>query len=368
MQIPALLARRLAILSLSLAPVLMIGTAAYAGNPAATCAATKRRAAARKLASKLKCVAKATGKGLPVDPECLTKAETKFDAAFAKAEALGGCLTTNDASSVESTVNGCVNSLRNLLGVSSNTPPASSCTATKLGATGKKTTGRMGCYNKALTTGAPVSSDCLTKVSTKFSDAFTKAQQKGDCLTSNDTTNVETSVDNCVTSIRNAIPGTLTCNSEPAAFSGVTAQHNSTRANASPTPNPPLSPLCWNNMVATHAQNWANNCNFSHDPALSSFGEGQNIYAECSSSGFPPNAAQNAEPLWASEAANYDYATNTCSGVCGHYTAIVWRSTSFLGCGIKNCTGNSPCGPSFPNWSLVVCNYQPRGNSGQRPY
>ena len=63
-----------------------------------------------------------------------------------------------------------------------------------------------------------------------------------------------------------------------------------------------------------------------------------------------------------------DYATNTCSDVCGHYTQIVWRSTGFLGCGIENCTRNSPCGASFPNWSLVVCNYQPRGNNGQRPY
>ena len=41
---------------------------------------------------------------------------------------------------------------------------------------------------------------------------------------------------------------------------------------------------------------------------------------------------------WVSEAADYDYATNTCSAVCGHYTQIVWRDTQDVGCGIKNCT------------------------------
>jgi pathogenesis-related protein 1 len=85
--------------------------------------------------------------------------------------------------------------------------------------------------------------------------------------------------------------------------------------------------------------------------------------------GFPPTAAQDAEPAWASEAGAYHYATNTCSAVCGHYTQIVWRSTDFVGCGIRNCTVNSPFGPGFPNWTIVVCNYKPPGNYlGQRPY
>jgi hypothetical protein len=162
------------------------------------------------------------------------------------------------------------------------------------------------------------------------------------------------------------------CDTEPAAFAGITAQHNSTRANATPTPNPRLANLCWNDVVAGHAQAWAGNCSFSHDPRLGTLGEGQNIYAAAVSSGFPTTAAQDAEPAWAAEAANYDYATNTCAlgQVCGHYTQIVWRSTAFLGCGIQNCTTNSPfVGFPNPDWTFVVCNYEPPGNFvGQRPY
>jgi hypothetical protein len=48
---------------------------------------------------------------------------------------------------------------------------------------------------------------------------------------------------------------------------------------------------------------------------------------------------------------------------------MVWRSTSQVGCGIRNCSTGSPFGASFPNWTLVVCNYTPPGNyNGQRPY
>jgi pathogenesis-related protein 1 len=154
------------------------------------------------------------------------------------------------------------------------------------------------------------------------------------------------------------------CDSEPAAFSGITAQHNATRSSATPTPSPPLDPLCWSNSVSAHAQAWADTCTFGFDPSLGTLGEGQNFYAAAVGVGLP---AQDAEPAWVSEAANYDYATNSCSaGSCGHYTQVVWRSTDFLGCGIKHCTTNSPVGS---NWTIVVCNYQPPGNvNGQRPY
>src|SRR5262245_37097362 len=66
---------------------------AYGAGPAATCAAAKLRAAGKKAAAKLKCVAKAAGKSVPVAGLCLSRAETKFAAVFAKVDAKGGCLT-----------------------------------------------------------------------------------------------------------------------------------------------------------------------------------------------------------------------------------------------------------------------------------
>ena len=65
--------------------------------------------------------------------------------------------------------------------------------------------------------------------------------------------------------------------------------------------------------------------------------------------------------LWAAEEADYDYANNSCSGVCGHYTQIVWRTTTKVGCALHDC-------PGLQYGSTVVCNYAPGGNSGGRPY
>ena len=75
---------------------------------------------------------------------------------------------------------------------------------------------------------------------------------------------------------------------------------------------------------------------------------------------------------WASEAPDYDYASNTCNAppdrTCGHYTQIVWRSSTLVGCAYARCTQNSPFS-GFPTWDFWVCDYSPPGNwVGQRPY
>lgn len=91
---------------------------------------------------------------------------------------------------------------------------------------------------------------------------------------------------------------------------------------------------------------------------------GENLYA---SAGSTPTGAGVSQD-WVSEASSYDYATNSCSGVCGHYTQVVWRATSMLGCAVKTCSQNSPFG-GHPDWTIVVCEYDPPGNYvGQKPY
>ncbi len=363
-------------LGVVLVPALLLGgvAAASAAEPGTSCAVNKRKAAVKKVAASLKCVGAAAATGMAVKPECLAKAETKLDAAFAKADALGTCLSTTDLAATRTATDTCVTDLRAALAVTASTPPVSRCAAGKLGAAAKKTTARLTCFNKSLTAVQLVSADCLALAQQKLEAAFGKAENKGDCLTMADAAGVGTAVDTCVNAIRGAVtaPPELSCNAEPGVFSGITAQHNSVRAGASPTPNPPLVPLCWSDLVAGHAQAWADTCSFAHDPALGTFKEGQNIYATAVSSGFSPTAAQDAVPGFAAEAAFYNYATNTCAPgeVCGHYTQIVWRATNVVGCGIKNCTVNSPFdGFPNPNWTIVVCNYKPPGNfRGKRPY
>ena len=351
--------------------------AAATKDPAAVCSASKRKAAGKKANAKLKCVAKAAAskENPPVDPTCMTKAEDKFDLAFTKADDKGGCLATSDAATIEASVDVCVGRIRTQLGIAGDPASRSLCSSSELKATGKKLFGKMNCYAKAAKKFEPVDPACLSKTETKFMTAFGKAELKADCYTAGDAATVESIVDDCVSQLVEAlplpVPVPVLCR-EPGSFAGITAQHNDTREKASPAPSPALDPMCWSHLLARHAQAWANRCDFSHDPDLGDLHEGQNIYAVASDGGFPPDPTLDAEPAWAAEAADYDYSTNTCAPApaqCGHYTQIVWRDSTFVGCGTKKCTTNSPGGPGFPNWIIVVCNYAPPGNvTGQRPY
>lgn len=145
----------------------------------------------------------------------------------------------------------------------------------------------------------------------------------------------------------------------------ILSAHNQVRLSANnPVPNPALAPLQWSASAASTAQAWADQCNFRHNPNLKNLGE--NIAAAT------PNALTTAGVVqgWASEASDYNYGTNACAPgkVCGHYTQLVWRSTTHVGCATKVCDKNSPFS-GFTRWQLWVCNYSPPGNFvGQRPY
>jgi len=155
--------------------------------------------------------------------------------------------------------------------------------------------------------------------------------------------------------------GSSACPEVTTQLCGMTAQHNQARVNVNPVPAMPLPSMSWDTTVAAAAQAWADQCNFSHYTA----GYGQNLYA--SAGGGPPSPT-SVVMNWVSEVSAYNYSTNACSGTCGHYTQVVWRNSTLVGCGIKSCSTNTPFGAQFPNWYIVVCNYSPAGNNGSRPY
>lgn len=138
--------------------------------------------------------------------------------------------------------------------------------------------------------------------------------------------------------------------------------HNEVRANALPTPDPPLPPLVWADDLAAEAQSYAELCTFAHDQNRGFVGE--NLFVNA------PAGSQTGRSVvlgWASEAANYDYDNNSCAGVCGHYTQIVWRDTTELGCGVATCSGID--GFTNSEGEIWVCRYRPPGNFvGERPY
>jgi len=144
------------------------------------------------------------------------------------------------------------------------------------------------------------------------------------------------------------------------------AAHNQMRAQAKPMPKPALPPMTWSPEAAKVAQAWANTCQFEHNAKRGKYGE--NLAAAA-----PPGSKKDAQVVydWASESADYSYASNKCARgkVCGHYTQVVWRDTTRVGCATVICTKNSPFGAQVPKWQLWVCNYTPPGNYvGQKPY
>jgi pathogenesis-related protein 1 len=120
---------------------------------------------------------------------------------------------------------------------------------------------------------------------------------------------------------------------------------------------------------------YAMKCMWQHNPNAAAeymalggkSGLGEDIAA-----GAPTQTIDGAVTGWIAERANYDHATNSCASgkVCGHYTQIVWSTTTAVGCAQVSCTTNSPFG-SFANglWDFEVCDFSPPGNIGSlSPY
>jgi pathogenesis-related protein 1 len=126
--------------------------------------------------------------------------------------------------------------------------------------------------------------------------------------------------------------------------------HNAIRARVG------VAPLVWSDQLAEVAQDWANHLiatgGLSHRPNNR---YGENIYTISGGTATPSEVVD----LWAKEARGYDIRSNTCSGVCGHYTQLVWSKTRAVGCAVADA----------PRREIWVCNYDPPGNViGYRPY
>ncbi|MBV8435969.1 MAG: hypothetical protein JOY95_00470 [Silvibacterium sp.] len=131
--------------------------------------------------------------------------------------------------------------------------------------------------------------------------------------------------------------------------------HNAKRADVK------VPPLTWSTQLAAVAQRWADRlaqdegCNLVHTK--------NNIYGENLFGGEGRAfTSLDASRAWYSEISKYHYGVVTESNwyPTGHYTQMVWRSTTQLGMGQATC----------PNGGIViVAEYNPRGNYlGQAPY
>jgi pathogenesis-related protein 1 len=133
----------------------------------------------------------------------------------------------------------------------------------------------------------------------------------------------------------------------------VLSYHNQVRASVG------VAPLNWSEKLSQHAANWttklaAQGCAIGHSQD-SNYGE--NIFISSSNH----DAVVEAAKAWESEKINYsgEPLNKSLWSQVGHYTQMVWRDTSELGCAKVACA----------NDLIVVCNYNPAGNfMGKKPY
>ncbi|XP_034487729.1 transcription factor mef2A [Drosophila innubila] len=124
--------------------------------------------------------------------------------------------------------------------------------------------------------------------------------------------------------------------------------------------------IVWDDELAARAQQWADNCQFRHDPhrTINRFTMGQNLAVIWSTAPLDPDDGDFPSRIqnWFNEVQKYSFG-DAWSPKTGHYSQLVWGETSLVGCGFAEYKDNVKYN------KLYVCNYGPGGNVvGYNPY
>lgn len=139
----------------------------------------------------------------------------------------------------------------------------------------------------------------------------------------------------------------------------ILARHNEYRARHG------VPPLKWSDSIAKYAASRAktraqqDGLSAGHSGLAPGYGE--NLYWGGSSgagSAVPAatDAAERATKSWYDEIKDYDYKNPTFSPKVGHFTQMIWKNTTEVGCAVFSLKGSQ--------WleTYVACEYQPPGN------
>ncbi|KAJ4366857.1 hypothetical protein N0V83_007385 [Neocucurbitaria cava] len=109
--------------------------------------------------------------------------------------------------------------------------------------------------------------------------------------------------------------------------------------------------LEWNETLADFAKDWSDDCKFEHSGGP---------YGENLASGYP-NASASVI-AWGEERKEYDFRDGEFSTATGHFTQLVWKNTTQVGCSRTECNAGQTGGHGdAPGW-YVVCEYALAGN------
>jgi len=139
----------------------------------------------------------------------------------------------------------------------------------------------------------------------------------------------------------------------------VLALHNAERSELG------LPPLAWSDTLAAQSAVWANRLAelrvFGHSPHEMRPGQGENLWMGTAGA----FSLDDMVGAWSDEKRMYRYGrlpvvtTSSEWHVVGHYTQMIWRDTTEVGCALVRANGAD----------YLVCRYSPPGNVyGEWPY
>jgi len=147
--------------------------------------------------------------------------------------------------------------------------------------------------------------------------------------------------------------GSAHAQADPDSIAELLAAHNAYRASVG------LPPLQWSDHLEAKAQGWADH--LAEIGQLEHSGPGQNLAMAASGT----QSLTQLVDLWGSEQADFtngDFPDISTTGNwmdVGHYSQMVWKATTEVGCGFAESDGRD----------VLVCDYDPPGNvMGERAF
>ncbi|WP_439637909.1 CAP domain-containing protein [Spirulina sp.] len=181
---------------------------------------------------------------------------------------------------------------------------------------------------------------------------------------------------------------TTTSQLSRAEIQAILLEHNRSRMDADrhvPQGLPPLPAVAWNCDAAAVAQTWANQSKGTqgHSPnpwRQQQFSDRTSLQGQAAKLGENLGWAGGSAPsvippvvssatAWDAERSDYNHNTGDCSGVCGHYTQMVWRESTAIGCGVHRGAVQFPGSSQvWPHGYFLACTYHNAGNiNGDNP-